>query len=257
MFALVRSGLTKAESPTKYLSLYSPWFAFGPIYDRTTATIPSQTGEVDTVMPLTDTRIRNAKPTRKAYKLSDGSGMYLLITSDGARYWRMDYRFHGKRRTLALGVYPIVTLAAARARREDARALLAKDIDPSAEKKATKRTAKLATENTFEAMDYIGRFAKLRAQLEKPSSSDGYRWFVIRGSTFKQIVGETPCTSSCKRSSQSLNITKYDDGPPSCYGTRSSLRTFHSTRAQTLLAPLFGARVEAWTPRRSANGRVI
>ena len=59
-------------------------------------------------MALTDTRIRNAKPKPKPYKLSDGGGMYLLVTPDGARYWRMDYRFAGKRRTLALGVYPIV-----------------------------------------------------------------------------------------------------------------------------------------------------
>ena len=103
-------------------------------------------------MALTDTRIRNAKPKAKAYKLSDGGGMYLLVTPDGARYWRLDYRFAGKRRTLALGVYPMVTLSNARARREDARALLAKDIDPSAVKKAAKRAAKLASENTFEAV---------------------------------------------------------------------------------------------------------
>jgi len=78
--------------------------------------------------------------------------MYLLVSPDGARYWRLDYRFAGKRRTLALGVYPGVTLSTARARREDARALLAKEIDPSAVKKANKRATKLASENTFEAV---------------------------------------------------------------------------------------------------------
>ncbi len=103
-------------------------------------------------MPLTDTRIRNAKPTAKSYKLSDGGGMYLLIMPDGARYWRLDYRFAGKRRTLALGVYPTVTLASARTGREEARALLAKEMDPGAAKKATKRAAKLVGENTFEAV---------------------------------------------------------------------------------------------------------
>ena len=96
--------------------------------------------------------IRNAKPTSKAYKLSDGGGMYLLLTPDGARYWRLDYRFAGKRRTLSLGVYPTVTLLNARVRREEARASLAKNIDPSAVKKATRRTAKLASENTFEVL---------------------------------------------------------------------------------------------------------
>src|SRR5436190_14979827 len=103
-------------------------------------------------MALTDTRIRNAKPSVKAYKLSDGGGMYLLVTPDGARYWRMDYRFAGKRRTLALGVYPTVTLSDARTCREDARASLAKKIDPSVVKRATKRVAKLKSENTFEAL---------------------------------------------------------------------------------------------------------
>ncbi len=103
-------------------------------------------------MPLIDTRIRNAKPATKPYKLSDGGGMYMLVTPDGAQYWRMDYRFASKRRTLALGVYPTVTLASARARRDAARALLANDIDPSAEKKANKRAAKIASENTFEAI---------------------------------------------------------------------------------------------------------
>ena len=51
-------------------------------------------------MTLTDTRIRNAKPKATPYKLSDGGGMYLLVMPDGARYWRLDYRFAGKRRTL-------------------------------------------------------------------------------------------------------------------------------------------------------------
>ena len=93
----------------------------------------------DTAMSLTDTRIRNAKPKGKPYKLSDGAGMYLLVKPDGARYWRLDYRFAGKRRTLALGIYPIVSLSNARSRREDARALLAKEIDPGVAKKASKR----------------------------------------------------------------------------------------------------------------------
>ena len=69
-------------------------------------------------MALTDSHVRNAKPKAQAYKLGDGRGMYLLVRPNGARYWRLDYRFAGKRRTLALGVYPTVTLSVARARRE-------------------------------------------------------------------------------------------------------------------------------------------
>ena len=102
-------------------------------------------------MTLTDTRVRNAKPNTKSYKLSDGGGMYLLVTPDGGRYWRLDYRFAEKRRTLALGVYPIVTLSIARALREEARRLLVQNLDPGLAKRAAKRASKLANENTFEA----------------------------------------------------------------------------------------------------------
>ena len=103
-------------------------------------------------MRLTDTRVRNAKPRAKAYKLSDGGGMYVLVKPDGGRYWRLDYRFAGKRCTLSLGVYPTVTLSNARICREEARRLLAENINPSAAKKASKRSAKIASENTFEAI---------------------------------------------------------------------------------------------------------
>jgi integrase len=117
---------------------------------------------LDTVMTLTATRITNSKPAAKPYKLSDGGGMYLLITPDGGRYWRLDYRFAGKRRTLALGVYPTVTLASARERREQARRLLASAIDPGAAKIAAQRVAKIAGENTFEAIarEWIDRGRK-------------------------------------------------------------------------------------------------
>ena len=100
-------------------------------------------------MALTDIRVRNAKPRTQAYKLSDGGGMYLLVAANGARYWRLDYRFGGKRRTLALGVYPVVTLANARSRREAARVCLADNRDPSVIKKQTARAIRYATENTF------------------------------------------------------------------------------------------------------------
>lgn len=109
-------------------------------------------------MRLTDVRIRNAKPSSKAYKLSDGGGMYLLVNPSGGRYWRLDYRFAGKRRTLALGVYPIVTLSSARERQHEARRLLAQNLDPGTAKKAAKRAGKLHSENTLEtvAREWLG-----------------------------------------------------------------------------------------------------
>jgi integrase len=104
---------------------------------------------------LTDTAIRKARPTDKQQKLADGGGMYLLLKPDGSRYWRMDYRHSGKRKTLALGVYPTVTLADARQRREDARRLLANGTDPGEVRKAAKVAQAVAAAlavNTFEAV---------------------------------------------------------------------------------------------------------
>lgn len=105
-------------------------------------------------MALSDTAVRNAKPKPAAFKLADGEGMYLLVKPDGAKYWRLKYRYEGKERLLALGVYPEVSLKAARARRAEAREKLASGLDPMVERKATNRMRRLQASNTFEA---IGR----------------------------------------------------------------------------------------------------
>ncbi|CAM3333514.1 tyrosine-type recombinase/integrase [Klebsiella grimontii] len=89
-------------------------------------------------MALTDIKVRTAKPTDKQYKLTDGSGMHLLVHPNGSKYWRLQYRFGGKQKMLALGVYPEVSLADARARRDEARKLLANGIDPGDKKKNDK-----------------------------------------------------------------------------------------------------------------------
>lgn len=91
-----------------------------------------------TAMPLTDSAIRNAKPKDRQYKLTDGSSLYLLITPKGGKWWRLDYRFKGKRKTLSMGVYPDVSLKAARDRRSTARKQLVDGINPSEARKATK-----------------------------------------------------------------------------------------------------------------------
>ncbi|MES2320829.1 MAG: integrase arm-type DNA-binding domain-containing protein [Pseudomonadota bacterium] len=103
-------------------------------------------------MALTDTFIKQAKPNKPVGdKHSDGGGMYLLVKEAG-KYWRMDYRFLGKRKTLALGVYPAVTLASARKRRDQARVLLAEGIDPAAAKRSQKISDTAAAQQTFEAV---------------------------------------------------------------------------------------------------------
>lgn len=100
-------------------------------------------------MPLSDTGAKNAKPKDKPYKLADERGLYLLVNA-GGKYWRFDYRFGGKRKTLALGVYPDVSLRDARNRRDDARKQIAQDIDPGAARKAEK--ASKAGADSFESI---------------------------------------------------------------------------------------------------------
>lgn len=106
-------------------------------------------------MALTDTFIRQVKHTGAAAgdKYTDAHGMFLLVKAAG-KYWRMNYRFDGKQKTLALGVYPVVSLAQARERREDARRLLAAipPIDPSRAKRDEKLTRATAAAQTFEVV---------------------------------------------------------------------------------------------------------
>ncbi len=101
---------------------------------------------------LTDPDIRNAKPKEKPYKLADGGGLFLLVNASGSKYWRMKYRYAGKEKLLALGVYPDVTLKQARKKREDARRKLDENIDPGEQRKADAREKKLAAVNSFETV---------------------------------------------------------------------------------------------------------
>lgn len=103
-------------------------------------------------MALTNIQIKQAKAQGKPYKLADGKGMYLYVTVKGQRYWRLDYRFGGKRKTLALGVYPEVSLADARSKREDARTQIGNGIDPSDVQRAKKVTQAQSQENSFKAL---------------------------------------------------------------------------------------------------------
>lgn len=101
------------------------------------------------IAPLSDVQVNKAKPKEKDYKLADGDGMYLLVTVSGGKLWRYDYRFNGKRKTMALGAYPVISLADARKRREDARKLLANGEDPAAVKKAVQQAAAVSAASTF------------------------------------------------------------------------------------------------------------
>ncbi|EHJ4140821.1 integrase arm-type DNA-binding domain-containing protein [Escherichia fergusonii] len=102
-------------------------------------------------MALTDIKVRSAKPQEKEYTLVDGDGMFLLIHPNGSKYWRFRFRFGGKQHLMAFGVYPEISLADARQKREEARRLVAAGIDPREHKRAVKE--ELAKEDiTFESV---------------------------------------------------------------------------------------------------------
>jgi len=98
---------------------------------------------------LTELGLRKAKPSSKPKKFSDGGGLFLLLHPSGSKYWRMKYRFIGKEKLLAFGVWPEVSLTEARKKRNEAKQLLKSGKDPSAAKKNLKVSQKVAQSNTF------------------------------------------------------------------------------------------------------------
>ena len=103
-------------------------------------------------MPLTDTAIKKAKPGAKPSKLSDGKGLYLLVSPAGSKLWRWKYRVLGKEKVLALGAYPAVSLAQAREGQDKARKMLATGNDPMVIRKADKLASRAVAENSFESV---------------------------------------------------------------------------------------------------------
>lgn len=126
------------------------------------------------ITPLSEVTVRSAKPKDKDYKLMDGFGLFLLVTPSNGRLWRLDYRHNGKRKTLALGAYPAITLSDARKRRDDAKTLLANNIDPSDANKAKKAARQDACANSFEvvAREWHANFS--------PKWSPSHAYWVLR-----------------------------------------------------------------------------
>ena len=103
-------------------------------------------------MALTDTACKNARSKEKPYKKADGGGLYLEVMPNGSRYWRLKYRFGGKEKRLACGVYPETSLAEAREKRAVARKMLEAGIDPSSAKRENRQLGELNATNTFESV---------------------------------------------------------------------------------------------------------
>lgn len=119
-------------------------------------------------MPLNDMQIRRAKPEAKAYTLGDGQGLSLLIEPNGSKSWRFRYRFAGKPKMISLGVYPTITLADARSRRDDARKLVAEGKNPSEVRKEQKIALQTESESAFE------KIATEWHQMKSAKWSEGY-----------------------------------------------------------------------------------
>lgn len=143
-------------------------------------------------MALTELEIKKAKSETKAYKLTDGGGLFLLVHTNGGKYWRLRYRVGGKEKLLAIGVYPDVTLAEARERREQARKLLANGADPSAvkqeAKQASNKTLQVACENSFATLAV--EYHKVKSPMWTPGHAK--QWLGNLGKYALPAIGNRP-----------------------------------------------------------------
>ena len=132
------------------------------------------------ITPLTDTKIKTSKPKAKDYKLSDGGGLYLLVTKAGGKHWKLKYKFDGKEKKLSLGAYPDITLSKARELRESNKQLIANGINPSEAKKEKKELQQQEDNkhlNTFKVIA-LQRLEKIKDDVSIPHYKGTLRGFV-------------------------------------------------------------------------------
>lgn len=128
-------------------------------------------------MALTEMAVRKAKPQPKAYKLGDSGGLFLHVQPNNSKLWRMKYRYLGKEKLLSFGPYPLVSIAQARAKRDEAKRALLQDIDPSAQKKLQKLAAESASRQTFKLIvqEYL---EQMEAKGSAKSTLNKTRWLL-------------------------------------------------------------------------------
>ncbi|AUW40614.1 tyrosine-type recombinase/integrase [Rhizobium leguminosarum] len=171
-------------------------------------------------MALTDVQIKNAKKTEKPYKLPDGKGLYLYVSTAGGKSWRIDYAYFGKRKTLTLGAYPALGLADARSRRDEAKKKLSEGLDPSLAKKREQLAAKAAAGNTFGliADEFI---AKLRRDKRAEPTIDKNTWML---KVLAKKLSPYPITQiSAKDVLDVLNVIEKSGRIESALATRSAI----------------------------------
>jgi integrase len=129
-------------------------------------------------MALSNFSVENAKPSAKPVKIPDGDGLYLVVQPNGSKLWRLRYSFLSKERSLSMGMYPAVSLADARARRDEAKKLLAHGVDPSVQKKLDRLAGEAASRNTFGlvAEEYVANL-RLRGRAEITVAKN--RWLLL------------------------------------------------------------------------------
>lgn len=142
-------------------------------------------------MPLSDMAARKAKPAERPYKLADSGGLFLLVQTGGSKLWRFKYRHDGKEKLLSFGPYPLITLAEARQKRDDAKRLLLAGTDPSLQKKRERAAAATAARNTFglvaeEQLEVLGDKGPAEATMTK------HRWLLtdLAGSLTDRPIAE-------------------------------------------------------------------
>ena len=148
--------------------------AFGGILSGNTPTAPEA---IPPDMALSDFAARRAKPREKAYKLSDGDGLHLLVNPSGSKLWRLKYRYGGKEKLLSFGPYPLISIVDARQKRDDAKRKLLSGTDPSAAKRQQKIAAEVEARNTFGliAAEYV---ENLKARNRSPVTITKNRWYL-------------------------------------------------------------------------------
>lgn len=139
-------------------------------------------------MALTDATIRSLRAGKSAAKKADGNGLYIEVSPNGSKLWRLKFRFGGKEKRLALGAYPEVSLAEARKRRDEARGMLREGVDPSLERKRNKAAAKISVHDSFErvAEEYI---AKMEKEGRATATISKARWFL---DLLRPAIGKMP-----------------------------------------------------------------
>ncbi|WP_296749118.1 diguanylate cyclase, partial [Thiobacillus sp.] len=205
--------------------------------------------------PLTESRIRQTPAADRPTKLADGGGMYLLLRPDGSRYWRLDYRFDGKRKTLALGVYPEVTLAEARKRRRAAKALLAEGQDPSAVKKAQKGDPTVRrggdTDYLARAVDLIGE-GVWDWDLRTGRVRHNAQWARLMGLDESRLEHGWQDTQSCLSCEEQSGMLA---GVRDCHGGQSAFECEHSIRHAD--GSVIWVRNRGEVVERDADGRPV